>query len=342
MKYRYLGNSGLLVSRVCLGTMTFGQDGWGCDADTSCRMLDAFVDAGGNFIDTADLYAGGISEEILGQALKNHNRDDLVIATKCYFRSGAKPNEKGLSRKHMIDACTASLRRIGTDYADLYQLHGPDPYTPMEESLRTLDDLMRKGIVRYVGCSNFYAWQLVKANGIAAQMGGETFCSGQYLYNLLRRDIEREIMPACADQGMGLLCWSPLGGGLLTGKYPRSDRPAPGTRVDHRAEVDMPRYWNENSFRIIDEVMAVAKEQSKTPSQIALAWLLHDPRVTAVLAGVRNLSQLADNLTVGDWDLGDEEHQRLADVVPYGLGYPQEWIDLTYPLTFNDAEFPPA
>ena len=338
MKYRYLGDSGLAVSRVCLGAMTFGQEGWGCDQDAATQLISAFVDAGGNFIDTADMYSRGASEEILGRAIREHDRDDLVIATKCYFRTSDKPNAKGLSRKHVIQACAASLRRLGTDYADLYQLHGPDPYTPIEETLRTLDDLIRKGMVRHIGCSNFFAWQFVKANGIAARLAMETFCSGQYLYNLLRRDIEREILPACGDQGMGVLCWSPLASGLLTGKYPRADQPQEGTRLALRADIDVPRYWNDESFEIIDKVVTVAKERNKTPSQVALAWLLREQHVTAVIIGATRVDQLDQNLEVGEWDLPDEDYQNLSKVVPFAPGYPQEWIDLTYPVTFNDAK----
>jgi aryl-alcohol dehydrogenase-like predicted oxidoreductase len=342
MKYRHLGNSGLLVSRACLGTMTFGQEGWGCDRQTAFKIVNRFIDVGGNFIDTADVYVAGASERILGEALREHKRDDIVLASKCYFRTDAKPNAKGLSRKHMIDACEASLKRLGVEYLDLYQLHGPDPCTPIAETLRSMDDLVRRGLVRYVGLSNFYAWQLTKANMTAATMGLETFCSGQYLYNLLRRDIEREILPACADQGLGVMCWGPLASGMLTGKYAGADKPAPGTRVDHRSAIDVPRFWNEDSFRIINEVSAVGGELDRTPAQVALAWLLHDPRVTCVILGATKLEQLESNLEVGDWDLPDEAHERLSSVVPFAGGYPQEWIDLTYPNTFNDAEFRPG
>ena len=219
MKYRYLGNSGLAVSRVCLGTMTFGNNDWGCDLETSKSIVDAFIDAGGNFIDTADLYSAGESEVILGKALKGKDLTKLVIASKCWFPVDDTPNGRGLSRKHIMEACEASLKRMDIDCIDLYQIHGPDPYTPMEETMRALDDLITAGKVRYVGCSNLWAWQIMKANGIAALRGYEKFISGQYLYNLVRRDIETEILPACVDQGMGILCWSPLAAGFLTGKY---------------------------------------------------------------------------------------------------------------------------
>ena len=342
MKYRYLGDSGLVVSRVCLGTMTYGMKDWGCDLDTSIRITNRFIEAGGNFIDTADIYSNGTSEEMLGKALREHARDDVVLATKCYFRMKPTPNAMGLSRKHVVEACQASLRRLNTDYVDLYQIHGPDPYTPVEETMKALDDLVRKGLVRYIGCSNLFAWQFVKANGIAARLDLERFCSGQYLYNLIRRDVERDILPACADQGMGLICWSPLASGFLAGKYPRSDRPEEGTRMAHRAEMDLPRYWHDEGFRVVDGVAALAKEQGKTPAQVSLAWLLHDRRVTAVIIGARTPEQVDDNMVVGNWDLPEPAHERLTNVVPFNHGYPREWMDITYPGTFGGTEFPPA
>jgi aryl-alcohol dehydrogenase-like predicted oxidoreductase len=339
MKYRHLGNSGLAVSRVCLGTMTFGQADWGCDGQTATQLVNAFVDAGGNFIDTADMYAGGVSEEILGSALQGHNRDDLVIATKCYFRQGENPNAKGLSRKHMIAALEASLRRMKLDYVDLYQLHGPDPHTPIEESMRVLEDMVRKGLVRYVGCSNFFGWQVIKANAAAASLGGETFCSGQYMYSLLRRDIEREVLPACHDQGMGLLCWSPLASGLLTGKYKDPAHPEAGSRIAHRAKIDVPRYAGQANKRRIDEVVSIAQELGKTPAQVSLSWLLHDRRVTSVIVGGTKQSQLEENIEAGDFDLTPEQYRRLSDVEPFDEGYPRDWVTSTRETTFNDIEF---
>ena len=340
MKYRYLGNSGLVVSRVCLGTMTFGMKDWGCDLDTALAITNRFVESGGNFIDTADIYSTGVAEDMLGRALREHQRDDLVVATKCYFRMSPAPNAKGLSRKHIVESCQRSLKRLGTDYIDLYQIHGPDPHTPLEETMRALDDLVRQGLVRYIGCSNLFAWQLVKANAVAERMGLEKFCSGQHLYNLIRRDVEREILPACADQGLGLMCWSPLASGLLTGKYPRSGAPAQGTRISHRAQMDLPRYWHDAGFKIVDEVMAVAEAQGKTPAQVALAWLLHDARVAAVIIGARTVAQVDDNAVVGDWDLPDAEHKRLAEIVEFHHGYPAEWIAGTYPGTYDGVETP--
>lgn len=329
MKYRHLGRSGLLVSRVCLGTMTFGTEGWGCDRAAADGIVGKFLDAGGNFIDTADMYAGGLSEEMLGEIICPHCRDDLVVATKCWFRMGPSPNAKGLSRKHVFEAVEASLRRLKTDYIDLYQVHGPDPYTPLEETLRALDDLVRSGKVRYLGCSNYFGWQISQANGLAERLGLHRFVSAQHMYSLLRRDVEREILPACAAEGLGMLCWSPLAGGMLTGKYRGQQQPAPDSRVGKRAVFDVPRYWNEQSFRIIDEVCGIAEAVGRTPAQVALAWLLYDRRITSVVVGANRPEQMEDCLQAGDWDLPEELHARLSTVVPIVSGYPQDWIELT-------------
>lgn len=329
MKFRYLGNSGLLVSRICLGTMTFGMKGWGCDEITSRNIVKCFVDQGGNFIDTADMYSAGVSEEILGEAVRAYRRDDLVLATKCWFRVGSTPNAKGLSRKHIMEAVHNSLKRLKTDYIDLYQLHGPDPHTPIEITMRSMDDLVQSGKVRYIGCSNFYAWQLVKANGVSDRHGWSRLICAQHLYNLLRRDIEREILPAASDQGMGLMCWSPLASGLLSGKYDSSKPPAPESRVGMRSEIDLPRYWNDSSFKIIDEVKRISTLCGKSPSQVALAWLLGDRRVSSVIIGVKTVEQTQSSLEVGDWELTAEHRDALSNVVPFPLGYPHDWIEIT-------------
>ena len=342
MKYRYLGRTGLLVSRLCLGTMTFGNTQWGSDQDTSSAIVRKFVDAGGNFIDTADGYSGGDSERMLGVALKDHDRDGLVIASKCWFPAGQAVTARGLSRKHIVEACEASLKRMGTDYIDLYQFHGPDPYTPLEESMRAADDLIRAGKIRYLGCSNFYGWQIAKANGIAAVKGYEPLVSAQHLYNLVRRDIEREVLPACEDQGLGMICWSPLGAGMLTGKYRNQDKPDENSRIGIQAAITLPRYWFEDSLKMIDLLVEVAGELGKTPSQVALSWLLGDQRVTAAIIGARKLDQLAENLEAGDLDLAPEVRQRLTDGMPLKLGYPYEWQSLNLPATFGKAEFEPG
>jgi aryl-alcohol dehydrogenase-like predicted oxidoreductase len=315
--------------------MTFGTQGWGCDKATSIEITRKYLESGGNFIDTADMYSGGRSEEFLGEAIAGVPRDDLVIATKCWFRVGKSPNAKGLSVKHIREAVEHSLRRLKTDFIDLYQLHGPDPHTPLEITLRAMDDLVRAGKVRYVGCSNFYAWQLVKANQIAERNAWSKLVSAQHLYNLLRRDVEREILPACEDQGLGMLCWSPLASGLLTGKYDPSNSPEPESRIGLRADIDIPRYWNDSSFRIIKEVQAMAAEVEKTPAQVALAWLLHDPRVSSVIVGVRTVNQLDASLVVGEWGIPQAVRDRLTQVVPFLLGYPHDWIETTHSNTIG-------
>ncbi len=341
MKYRYLGDSGLLVSRICLGTMTFEMPGWGCDEATSAAIVDRYIEAGGNFIDTADMYAAGVSEQVVGRSLKHHNRDDIVLATKAYFRTGETPNAKGTSRKHLIEACQASLKRLDTDYIDLYQVHGPDPYTPLEETMRTLDDLVRQGLVRYIGCSNYFGWQIVKANAISDRQGLVKFCSGQHMYNMIRRDVEREVLPACDDQGLGLICWSPLASGFLTGKYTDREKPAEGSRIAQRASIDLPRYWHDAGFAIVDALNAASKQLGQSSAQIALAWLLHDRRVTAVIIGATSIEQLESNLVPGAWNLPDEQYDQLTEAAAFDGGYPLEWQRQTYPGQFGGAEFEP-
>jgi len=341
MKYRFLGRTGLRVSRICLGTMTFGNEQWGCDQETATQITESFLNAGGNFIDTADLYSAGVSEEMLGNAISGTHRDDLVIATKCWFPSGDGVNKRGLSRKHVIEACEASLKRLRTDFVDLYQIHGPDPYTPVEETMRALDDLVRSGKVRYIGCSNLYAWQIAKAQYTARMMGLEQFVSGQYLYNLIRRDVEREILPACEDLGMGMICWSPLAAGLLTGKYRGSDKPAEDSRFGHQANVVMDRYWFDAALKLVDAVVRIAEELGQTPARVALAWLLGDSRVTAAIVGARTTDQLADSIVAGDWDLPAEARAELTGLLPLSHGYPKDWMDNSFKGTFGKAEAAP-
>jgi aryl-alcohol dehydrogenase-like predicted oxidoreductase len=342
VKYRYLGRSGLLVSRLCLGTMTFGNKDWGCDQQTSSALVDAFIAGGGNFIDTADGYSGGASEEMLGIALKQHRRDDLVIATKCWFPVGAAPTARGLSRKHIVESCEASLKRLDLDYIDLYQFHGPDPYTPIEESLRAADDLIRAGKIRYLGCSNFYGWQISRTNGIAALKNYEKLVSAQHLYNLVRRDIEREVLPACDAEGVGMICWSPLAAGMLTGKYRGAEKPDADSRIGHQAAIALPRYWFDDSLKMIDKLVEVATRLGRSPSQVALAWLLGDPRVTAAIIGARKPDQLADNLGAGDYDLPDDIRTELTAAMPLKHGYPYEWTATNLPSALKKAEHDPA
>ena len=321
--------------------MTFGNEEWGCDQAESTRITRAFVEGGGNFIDTADLYTAGVSERMLGEAIRELKRDDLVVATKCWFPTGDGANARGLSRKHIFEACEASLRRLGTEYIDLYQVHGPDPHTPVEETMRALDDLVRAGKVRYLGCSNLYAWQMVKANGVAERLGLERFVAAQHLYNLVRRDVEREILPACEDQGMGMICWSPLASGLLTGKYRGRKKPPEESRFGIQASIYLPRYWWDESLRMVDGLVECAAQLEKTPAQVALAWLLRDERVSSVIVGARRVEQIRENLAAGDWDLPAEAWERLTEAMPLKQGYPKDWMDFTFPGTFGRAEFPP-
>ena len=341
MKYRYLGNSGLLVSRICLGTMTFGNKSWGCEQQAATAITKCFVEAGGNFIDTADLYSAGVSEEMLGIAIQGIPREELVIATKCWFPSSQDPNARGLSRKHIMSACDASLKRMKLDYIDLYQIHGPDPYTPLEETMHALDDLVRTGKVLHIGCSNLYGWQIVKANAIADKFGLERFISAQHLYNLVRRDVEREILPACDDQGLGMICWSPLGSGLLTGKYKGQDRPAAESRLGLGAELYLDRYWFDEAFHLVDVLLDTSKKLGKSPALVALAWLLHDDRITAPIVGARTTEQIEDNLGAGDFDLPEDAWKTLTDAMPMKHGYPKDWMDNTFPNTFGKVELKP-
>lgn len=342
MKYRYLGRSGLLVSRLCLGTMTFGNAQWGCDQDAASAIVKRFIAGGGTFIDTADMYSAGESERMLGVALREHDRDALVIATKCWFPADAAVTARGLSRKHIVESCEKSLRRMGLEHIDLYQFHGPDPYTPTEESLRAADDLIRAGKVRYLGCSNYYGWQIARTNGIAALRGYEPLVSAQHLYNLLRRDVEREILPACEAEGLGMICWSPLAAGMLSGKYRGQDKPDLQSRIGIQAAITLPRYWFDDALKMIDVLVKVAGELGRTPSQVALSWLLGDRRVTAAIIGARRVEQVAENLEAGDTDLPADARQTLTDAMPLKLGYPYEWMAVNMPGTFGKAEFEPG
>ena len=335
MKYRFLGHSGLRVSRVCLGTMTFGNKEWGCDQETATAITHRFIDHGGNFIDTADLYSAGVSEEMLGIAIKDQSRDDLVIATKCWFPTGSGPNARGLTRKHIFEACDASLRRLGLDFVDLYQIHGPDPYTPIEETMRALDDLVRSGRVRYIGCSNLYAWQIAKAQLTAEKLSLERFISAQHLFNLINRDVEREVLPACEDLGLGMICWSPLASGLLTGKYRGQSSPDKDSRLGRQGARILSRYWFDDSIRLVEKLSEEAKRLDHTPVQLALSWILADPRISATIVGIRETQQLEDAIVVGDWEIPEASRKALSDALPLQLGYPNSWMSGSFPGTFG-------
>ncbi len=338
MKYRYLGKTGLSVSRVCLVTMTFGQEGWGCEEGTAREIVAAFLGQGANFIDTADVYSDGRSEEILGRALGARNRDELVIASKCFFRRGPSSNSRGLSRKHILSACEASLRRLKLDYLDLYQIHGPDPAAPIEETLRALDDLVRQGKVRYVGCSNLFAWQIVQANLVARHHGLTEFCSAQHLFNLIVRDVEREILPACRSFGLGMICWSPLAGGMLSGKYQEAENPLAGSRIAQRANAEVPRFWHERGFKVTASLRKLAERLGESPQLLALAWLLSTPGVTSVIAGVRTVEQIRENCKAGTYELDVSVRQELNELAAFDVGYPANWIALNGSPQFEDVE----
>jgi aryl-alcohol dehydrogenase-like predicted oxidoreductase len=330
MEYRFLGRTGLKVSELCLGAMTFGREA--SEAD-SVAILDCFAEAGGNFIDTADVYSFGVSETIVGRWLKNKPRDSFVIATKVRFAMGEGVNEVGLSRKHILAGVDASLKRLGCDYIDLYQVHSWDPATPLEETLATLDTLVKQGKVRYLGASNFTGWQLQKAIDLSRWHGWEPFASLQPLYNLLDRELEWELLPVCRNEGLGVIPWSPLRGGWLSGKYRRGmTAPPANTRVKEAAERGWSESWtaydNEHTWTVVDALVAVADETGKQPAQVALNWLLRQPGVTAPIIGARNMNQFVVNLGATGWSLSDEQLARLdhasARPLPYPYGYIQK------------------
>ena len=339
MKYRYLGNSGLLVSRICLGTMTFGTPDWGCEEKESHDIIKAYLEAGGNFIDTADVYAGGKSEEIIGTFMPQIKRDEVVIASKCFFPTGSYSNAQGLSRKHIIASCEDSLKRLKTDYIDLYYIHGPDPVSPLEETMRTLNDLVRQGKIRYLGCSNLFGWQIAKAAGIAARLNLEGLVAGQYLYNLINREPEREIIPAASDVGAGIIPYSPLGAGLLTGKYKGMAEPAAGTRHSFRTQVDGPRFWHSRGFKTAEILEKVSAAANVPAAKLAVAWPLKRKFVTSVIVGVKNTDQMAANLELGDWDMPDEIWQSLEEKTRPEEDYLTFFNKLNYNRHFSAAEF---
>lgn len=329
MNYRYLGKTGLKVSELCLGTMTFGRETTEAD---SHQILDRFVSAGGNFIDTADVYTTGVSEEIIGRWLQGKNRDDYVVATKVRFPMGEGPNEVGLSRKHILAGVEASLRRLGTDYIDLYQVHSWDPVTPLEETLSTLQTLVESGQVRYVGASNFSGWQLQKAINLSRQHGWDPFVCLQPLYNLLDRSTEWELIPVCQNEGLGVIPWSPLRGGWLSGKYRRGmSAPPAGTRVEDAENQGWSERWSEyatdRTWNVIDALLAVGLEVGKTPAQVALNWVLNRPAITAPIIGVRTMAHLEDNLGATGWALSDEQMGRLNQASDVPLPYPYSFFN---------------
>lgn len=320
MNTRFVGKTGLKVSELCLGSMTFGA---AADKEESFRIMDRYAEAGGNFIDTANVYSQGVSEEIVGDWLKQKKRSDFVIATKVRFGMGEGANDLGLSRKHILASVEDSLRRLGTDYIDLYQVHAWDALTPLEETLSTLNDLVRKGVVRYIGASNYRAWQLQKAIYTSRQHGWEPFVSLQPQYNLLCRATEYELLPLCEHEGLGVLPWSPLRGGLLSGKFQRGETPEANTRVgDNRAIWD--KFNNDVTWNIVDTLSAIAAETDKSSAQVALNWMLSRDVITAPIIGARNVAQLDDNLGASGWSLSAEQLQRLNEVSELPVSYPYD------------------
>jgi 1-deoxyxylulose-5-phosphate synthase len=325
MQIRRLGRTGLKVSEICLGTMTFGHQS---DERTSFDILDKAAAHGVTFLDCADVYpvpptpeTAGRSEEILGRWLKGQ-REKFVVATKCRMRVGHGPNDEGLSRKHILKAAEDSLRRLGTDYVDLYQTHSPDPETPLEETLRALDDLVRSGKARYVGCSNYPAWQLALALGISERHGWARYDCVQPRYNLLFRDIEAELLPLCRDQGIGVIAYNPLAGGFLTGKY--RDHKAQGKPESGRfalgktGELYRDRYWQHAQFEAVDHLAKFFESRGKALVQVAASWVLQQPGITSAIIGASRAEQLEQSLTAIDLKLDDEEKE-VCDLAWYGL-----------------------
>jgi aryl-alcohol dehydrogenase-like predicted oxidoreductase len=326
MEFRQLGHSGLKVPVLSFGTATFGGAGqffgaWGnVDVAEATRMVDICMEAGVNLFDTADVYSSGLSEEILGQAVGSR-RHDVLIATKASFRMGPGPNDLGNSRHHLISACEASLRRLRTDYIDLYQMHGFDAISPVEETMSALDSLVRSGKVRYIGCSNFSGWHLMKSLSVSERYGWSRYVSHQAYYSLVGRDYEWELMPLAVDQRIGALVWSPLGWGRLTGKI-RRGQPEPEVSRLPATRGAAPPVPDEHLFKVVDALDEVAAETGKTVPQIALNWLLQRPTVSSVIIGARNEEQLRQNLAATGWNLSSEQVTKLDNASAVPMPYP--------------------
>jgi aryl-alcohol dehydrogenase-like predicted oxidoreductase len=325
MEYRTLGKSGLRVSVLTMGTMTFGGRGGfaqvgSTDVDQARRQVDMCLDAGINLIDTADVYSGGLAEDILGEVLRGR-RDDVLVATKVRMPMGRGPNDAGLSKHHVITGCEASLRRLGTDHIDLYQVHEWDGQTPLEETLEALGLLVASGKVRYLGASNYASWQLMKALGTSERLGLPRFVSQQIYYSLQGRESEYELIPLAVDQGLGVLVWSPLAGGLLSGKYRRGQQPPEGSRglTDWN---EPPVYDQEGLYDIVEVLVKIAEQRGVSAAQVALAYTLAKPAVTSLVIGARTDEQLADNLAAADLALSDDERSQLDAASAPPLLYP--------------------
>jgi len=333
MKYNYLGNSGLKVSEICLGVMTFGGDTVKNELATvnqkeADEITSAALDLGINFFDTADVYSVGVSETVLGKALGNR-RKEAVVATKVRFAMSIRPNDTGLSRFHIIKSCEDSLRRLGTDFIDLYQIHSYDKGTPLEETLRALDHLVQSGKVRYIGCSNLTAWQTMKALAISEKMNLEKFVTTQLYYSIGARDIEHELVPLCIDQHLGILCWSPLSGGFFSGKFRSNSSPPANARRSNRQASSM-KFWPVDEikgFEIVEQLERIGNNYNKTIAQTALNWLLCRPAITSVIIGASHIEQLTENAGASDWQLTSDDVEYLDNIskpiVPYPLWHQQ-------------------
>ena len=329
MEYRSLGRTGTKVSSLCLGCMMFGGK---TNPTDSYDIIDRALDAGINFIDTANVYSIGRSEEVTGEALKrNGKRHDIVLATKVHGKMGEGVNDLGNSRRHIIEQCEQSLRRLGTDYIDLYQIHRPQPDIPIDETLRALDDLVRSGKVRYLGTSTFAAWQLVESLWVSERLGLHRFTVEQPPYNLLDRRIERELLPAARTYGFGVIPWSPLAGGLLTGKYKRGEEPPEGARFADTSNPLYRRRLNDRIYDVVEGLEPMAQEKGVSLSQFSLAWCMHQPGVTSPIIGPRTMEQLKDNLAAADITFSEDELRAINRVARRG--------DSVAP--FYEAEFGP-
>jgi aryl-alcohol dehydrogenase-like predicted oxidoreductase len=327
MEYRYLGASGFKVPVLSFGTGTFGGKGeffaaWGStDVAEAKRLIDICLDAGLNMFDSADIYSAGAAEEVLGQAIAGKPRDSLIISTKATFRASKAPNDVGSSRGHLITAVDRALKRLGTDYIDLFQLHGFDAKTPVEETISTLDRLVQTGKIRYIGVSNFSGWHLMKSLAVADSLGATRYVANQTYYSLIGRDYEWELMPLALDQGIGAVVWSPLGWGRLTGKLRRGQALPAGSRLHKTADMGPP-VDDEYLYRVVDALDLVAEESGKSIPQIALNWLLRRPSVSTVVVGARNEEQLRQNLGAADWTLTPDQVAALDTASTVTLPYP--------------------
>ncbi|CDN43131.1 MULTISPECIES: aldo/keto reductase [Paenibacillus] len=322
MEYRLLGKSGLAVSELCLGTMMFGNT---TPEEEAARMIHHFRGEGGNFLDTANVYAGGRSEEIVGRAIAG-NRDEYVLATKVRMQTEEHINGAGLSRKHIVQNVEASLKRLGTDYIDLYQVHVWDHATPLEETLRALDDLVSAGKIRYIGCSNYLSWQMMKALAISDSRGWSRFISVQPQYSLLNREMDREMVPLCLEENVGIIPWAPLGGGFLTGRYGREE-PTEGRLTANAGESSWQYRNTDPNFRILDVLKEVAAQAGKTPAQTALRWLIQQKGITSPIFGVSTYAQYEENMGAAGWELTKEQFEALDEASRLPSEYPTRFLE---------------